>query len=730
MNEKLITYRLSQNEYLKMKNLLQHEPNVIEWTLFSALWSEHCSYKSSKTHLKKFAFRNEMTPEMSGENAGIVDLGFGERIAFKMESHNHPSYIEPKQGAATGVGGILRDIFTMGARPIMLADYLCFGEPHAPRMKSLVHGAVAGISSYGNCVGVPTVTGQTEFHKKYNKNILVNALAVGYFAPDQNMALSAAKGAGNWVVYVGAKTGRDGIHGAAMASASFSDNSEDKKPNVQIGDPFYEKLLIEACLEVLEKNLVLAMQDMGAAGLTSSSFEMAVKGQSGLEIDLKKVPLRDSSMLADEILLSESQERMLLICEPHQFDELYKTFKKWNLEAVILGQVRSEPEIILKWGNETLVKIDPQLIIEQAPQYDQQDRPSWKPKNKVKHLTDIKHSYSHQDWINLSIEQFKLNRFLWISSQYDQRVGAKTASACENSVAFVQLPHSNRGLGLVLGCRPEVIELDAQLGAYDAVFYPALQLAIKGAKAIAITDCLNFGNPQKENIMTEFVTCVEAIADAAKKINAPVISGNVSFYNETLEDNIISTPAIGVVGLRDHVHDIIPDQFQVAYEHLICVRLKWSESWLYLQNLLSPLDSLESAKIPFEFVQNSELSVPDFIQKTSQLDSLWNKNLIRVSSIKVIGLGGIANTCLKMSTEDIGFDLSFDQNPSIWKDLFYGFILTTSEYEKTLSFLKSHYEYSPVEIFKIGETTTSDIVFSSEEKISSQLLNQKMQRRI
>jgi phosphoribosylformylglycinamidine synthase II len=333
---------LSEAEFDKICEVLGREPEGLEWALFSALWSEHCSYKSSKVHLKKFYSQSKRVLQGFGENAGVIDLGSGEKVAFKMESHNHPSFIEPYQGAATGVGGILRDIFTMGARPIALANYLCFGRPEAPRMSYLVDGVVGGIGGYGNCVGVPTITGQTEFHSSYDGNILVNALAVGYFGESDPVVTSGAKGAGNYVVYVGAKTGRDGVHGASMASESFDEDSESKKPTVQIGDPFFEKLLIESCLEVMKKDLVVSIQDMGAAGLTSSSFEMASKGGVGFKIDLSKVPVRDTAINPEEILLSESQERMLLICEPAKIDALKAEFEKWDLDAEVIGEVKTE----------------------------------------------------------------------------------------------------------------------------------------------------------------------------------------------------------------------------------------------------------------------------------------------------------------------------------------------------------------------------------------------------
>lgn len=704
LEQKLKTYRLSEDEYLKIKSLLGREPSPIEWPLYSALWSEHCSYKSSKIHLKKFSYRNERTPLLDGENAGVVDLGFGEKIAFKMESHNHPSFIEPVQGSATGVGGILRDIFTMGARPIMSANYLCFGDVTALRMKELMKGVVTGISSYGNCVGVPTVTGQTNFNSKYNKNILVNALNVGYFGPDMKMALSNASGPGNYVVYVGAKTGRDGVHGASMASASFDEDTESKKPNVQIGDPFYEKLLIEACLEVLEKNLVVAMQDMGAAGLTSSSFEMASKGQVGLVIDLKKVPLRDPTMLPEDILLSESQERMLLICEPKNFQQLHETFKKWHLDSVVLGEVQKQKKVKLMWGPEVLTDIDPDLIVENAPQYKRPFTP-WVPKNKVE-LLNIP-EINGRDFLNKALEDSKLNRFSWIYNQYDQRVGARTASACESSVSFCRLEHSGRGLALAVGCRPDVMEMDAQIGAYDAFYYPAFQMALKGAEVLAATDCLNFGNPQKLEIMSQFVASVDAIVDASEKLKAPVISGNVSFYNETMGENIVSTPAIGLVGLRDNVDDLIPDHFVNIFESIIEVKLPWVESFVWL-------DSLE--KTTFRYKLNLAADVPKFIELCRGLQTALDKRSIKVSSIKAVSLGGLATSCLKMTNKDIGFDLSKDFKPAteslLFKDNFYSFLICGNQYDILIPFLKSYFKLPTIEINKIGETVPNILKFT------------------
>jgi phosphoribosylformylglycinamidine synthase subunit PurL len=671
----LKSYRLTNDEYELAKKSLGRELKDIEWPLFSALWSEHCSYKSSKNHLKKFSFRNEMTPDMIGENAGIIDLGYGEKIAFKMESHNHPSFIEPVQGAATGVGGILRDIFTMGARPIAIADYLCFGEKSAPRMKELMTGVVGGISMYGNCVGVPTVTGQTNFNSKYNQNILVNAMAVGYFSSEMPLALSGACGVGNYVVYVGAKTGRDGVGGASMASASFDSGTESKKPNVQIGDPFFEKLLIEACLEVLKQKLVVAMQDMGAAGLTSSSFEMSSHGGFGLSLDLKKVPLRDSSMTAEDILLSESQERMLLICEPQKYEQLKSVFQKWNLEATILGSVEKNKKIKLMWGSDTLTEIDPDLIVKNAPRY---DRPyeKWISENQIQNKNDLR--------MNLNSANYKTENLKWIYNQYDQRVGARTAQACESPIAFVQLDQTKRGLSIAVGCRPEIMKMDARLGALDAIYYPAFQMAIQGSKILAVTDCLNFGNPQKNKIMSEFVVSVESIASASKALNAPVISGNVSFYNETLDDNIISTPATGMIGLRDSVEDLIPTKFNSAYESVLCISYEWVSSNVYVN---------EKLNYQAKFYQDTDSDPVQFIQICQLMDSEIKKNDISVSSIKACGLGGIQLTAEKMSTDQVHFEKAVELKPEeLFKDTFYQFLITTTDVVGTTEFLNRHFK--------------------------------------
>lgn len=543
--EKLKKYRISESEHQKITELLGRPPEGLEWALFSALWSEHCSYKSSKVHLRKFSYHNDRTKgqTLDGENAGVVDLGKGERIIFKMESHNHPSFIEPFHGAATGVGGILRDIFTMGARPIALANYLCFGALSAPRMKMLLRGVVDGISHYGNCVGVPMLSGKTQFSEKYNNNILVNAMAVGYLGKNDVIASSKAGNQELLVIYVGAKTGADGVHGASMASESFTSNNESKRPNIQIGDPFLEKLLIEACLEVIQQKLVVAIQDMGAAGLTSSSFEMSAKSGRGFDMDLAQVPLRQE-LTPEDILLSESQERMLLLCTAENKQKIFDIFSRWGLDAVQIGTVSNDSKIKLRWGQETLCEIEPRLLTDHAPRYER-DFQEWKrplvPMSQVQNLSDLpKVVWETESYDPVSIYE-----------QYDQRVGGKTVRGCDQSVGFVRLPETGRGLAVALGCRSQILKLNAQLGGFDAAYFPAFQMASKGAYPVAMTDCLNFGNPEKVEIMTEFVECISQIAKMAEVLDAPVISGNVSFYNETQNQNIISTPAVGQVGLSD-----------------------------------------------------------------------------------------------------------------------------------------------------------------------------------
>ena len=546
-------YRLTREEYQRIEKSLGHTPSRLELALFSALWSEHCSYKSSAVHLKKLFFDSPRVLNSLGENAGVVDLGQGERVAFKVESHNHPSRITPYHGAATGVGGILRDVFIMNARPVALADYLCFGDlSHAPTA-DLLDGVVRGIGGYGNSIGIPVLTGQTEFHPSYNENIVVNALALGYFGPNDKVVSSQARGHGNLLVYAGARTGKDGIHGASMASESFGDvgRVEDKKTCVQIGDPFYGKLLMEACLESMRKNLVVAGQDMGAAGLSSSSFEMISKGGLGMRLYLDRVPLRDTSMTAEEILLSESQERVLLVVEPDKFKELESIFIKWGLPVAVVGEVKSAREVELFWKEKLLLKIDPSCL-ENAPRYQRPYRP-WRAGNRVADVGKTKPVFQDEPGkMLLSLLQGERGGDRgFIYRQYDQRVGARTVGDCSFPVGVFRLPCSGRALALCMGGRPHIMRMDSLQGGMDAVLEPALQLALRGFTPLALTDGLNFASPEREEVMSSFVACVEGMARASRALETPIVSGNVSFYNETQGVGISPTPVTGMVGIKE-----------------------------------------------------------------------------------------------------------------------------------------------------------------------------------
>lgn len=547
LTQRLLKYRLSKSDYNRLKKSLGHEPLNIELALVSALWNEHCSYRSSKVHLKKFQFPTAKKTSSIGENAGVVDLGQGERVAFKMESHNHPSHITPFHGAATGVGGILRDVFAMNARPIALADYLCLGSPESSGSQERVDGVIRGIGGYGNCIGIPTLTGHTEFSDKYDSNILVNAMAVGLLKSGERVMSSRAKGEGNYVVYGGARTGRDGILGASMASESFQDN-RDNRPTVQMGDPFYGKQLMEATLSAMRQNFILACQDMGAAGLTCSSFEMAEKGEVGLTLHLDKVPLRDSSMSPEDILLSESQERMLFVCTPSQWKNLKKVFDKYELELVILGEILKEQKIELYWNGKELIKIYPK-------QWDPplEERPYIPPEPVTRiHLKNFEKEEPLKKTLLKILRTPQGRNRDFVYRQYDQRVGTRTVRDSSFPLAIIRLDETGRELAFSMGCRPHLMEVDVREGAKDAVFYPALQLALRGFTPWAVTDCLNFGNPEKPKIMGEFVLSVESIASACEALDTPVISGNVSFYNESSGGkNITPTPALVMVGLKE-----------------------------------------------------------------------------------------------------------------------------------------------------------------------------------
>ena len=517
------------------------------------MWSEHCSYKSSRIHLKTLPTEAPWVICGPGENAGVIDIGDGDAAIFKMESHNHPSYIEPYQGAATGVGGILRDVFTMGARPVANMNALRFGRPDHPKTRHLVAGVVAGIGGYGNCVGVPTVGGEVNFDPAYDGNILVNAMTVGVAKTDK-IFYSAATGIGNPIVYVGSKTGRDGIHGATMASADFAEDSEEKRPTVQVGDPFTEKLLIEACLELMATDAIVAIQDMGAAGLTSSSVEMASKGGAGIRLDMNKVPCREEGMTPYEMMLSESQERMLMVLKPGREAEAEAIFRKWELDFAVIGEVtEAGPDgghMVLEFDGEVVCDIPLGPLADEAPCY---ERPYASPKP-PEPLTDIPKS------TDIAADLFKLMASpnlasrRWIYQQYDQQVGGDTVQRPGGDAAVVRVHGSKKALAITTDCTPRYCYSDPVEGGKQAVAEAYRNLCAVGAKPLAITNCLNFGNPQRPEIMGQFVGCVEGMAEACRALDFPVVSGNVSLYNETKNEDgtslaILPTPAIGGVGL-------------------------------------------------------------------------------------------------------------------------------------------------------------------------------------
>jgi phosphoribosylformylglycinamidine synthase subunit PurL len=572
---------LSAEEYQRVLKALGREPNLVELGIFSVMWSEHCSYKSSRLHLKKLPTQAPWVICGPGENAGVIDIGDNQAAIFKMESHNHPSYIEPYQGAATGVGGILRDVFTMGARPVANLNALRFGRPDHPKMKHLVQGVVAGIGGYGNCVGVPTVGGETNFHPAYDGNILVNAMTVGVAEQDK-IFYSAATGLGNPIVYVGSKTGRDGIHGATMASTDFAEDSDAKRPTVQVGDPFTEKLLIEACLELMATDAIVAIQDMGAAGLTSSSVEMASKGNAGIRLDMNKVPVREDGMTPYEMMLSESQERMLMVLKPGREAEAEAIFRKWELDFAVIGEVTDTGHMVLEWNGEVVCDIPLAPLADEAPLYDRpyvsrEEYEAWakvEPLGEVPDCTDV-----GADLLKLMASPDLASR-KWIWEQYDSQVGADTLQKPGGDAAVVRVHGTRKALAMATDCSPRYCYADPYEGGKQAVAETYRNLSAVGAKPLAITNCLNFANPQRPEIMAQIVGCLEGMSAACQVLDYPIVSGNVSLYNESKATGggsaILPTPAIGGVGLIDDYATMATIAFKAEGE---AIYLIGSEPW-------------------------------------------------------------------------------------------------------------------------------------------------------
>jgi len=593
---------LKPDEYQRILDLIGRAPTLTELGIFSAMWNEHCSYKSSKVHLRGLPTKAPWVIQGPGENAGVIDIGDGLACVFKMESHNHPSYIEPYQGAATGVGGILRDVFTMGARPIACLNALSFGAPEHPKTRHLVSGVVAGIGGYGNSFGVPTVAGSVRFHPRYDGNCLVNAMAVGIARADR-IFYAAASGVGMPIVYLGSKTGRDGIHGATMASAEFGADAEEKRPTVQVGDPFSEKLLLEACLEIMAKGCVIAIQDMGAAGLTSSATEMGAKGDLGVTLDLDKVPCREEGMSAYEMMLSESQERMLMVLKPEKEQEAEAIFRKWGLDFAVVGETTPTKRFIVKHRGEVMADLPIKELGSQAPEY---KRPFViGEKAPVIDARDVHATHSTADALEALLGSPDLCSKRWVWQQYDHVIGGNTVQRPGGDAAVVRIEEGPKALALTTDVTPRYCEADPFEGGKQAVAECWRNLMAVGAKPLAITDNLNFGNPERPEIMGQFVGCLRGISQACKALDFPVVSGNVSLYNETNGRAILPTPSIGGVGLIDDFTKSASIAFKRSGQAILLVgeTTGWLGQSMYLRELASREDG---APPPVDLVEERE----------------------------------------------------------------------------------------------------------------------------
>ncbi len=630
-----IDHGLSKDEFKKIKDLLKRKPNLTELAIFSAMWNEHCSYKSSRKHLKNLHTEGSQVIQGPGENAGVVDIGDDEAIVFKIESHNHPSFIEPYQGAATGVGGIMRDVFTMGARPIANLNSIHFGSTQNKKTKNLLRGVVKGIGGYGNCIGVPTIAGQTHFDESYNGNILVNAMTLGLVNKNK-IFYSKAAGLNKPVIYVGSKTGRDGIHGASMASAVFDDKIEEKKPTVQVGDPFTEKLLLEACLELMKEDSIISIQDMGAAGLTSSSVEMASKGKLGIELDLSKVPCRETEMTPYEIMLSESQERMLIILENGNENKAKEIFDKWNLDFAVIGKTTNTKNLELIFKNKKVAQIPINFLAENAPMYDRKWKKSKLPQ-KIDYPKEIFKSLKLENCLIKILSNPNVCEKKWIWEQYDHTVMGDTIQKPGGDSGVVRVHGTNKAVAACVDSSAIYCFAHPLTGGKQVVSESWRNLISVGAKPIAITNCLNFGNPEKEKNMGEFVECVSGISEAAKYLNFPVVSGNVSFYNETKDKGIKPTPSIGGIGLIEDYKNMIT--MNLKKEDNIILVIGKTEGYLD-QSIFSRTVLLEKKGPPPEVNLFNEKNNGETILK------LISKKLIL--SCHDVSVGGILTAVSKM----------------------------------------------------------------------------------
>ncbi len=648
-NEIVKKHGLTFDEYKKIVNLIGRDPNLLELGIYSAMWNEHCSYKSSRKYLKTLPTKNNKVIQGPGENAGIIDIEDNDALVFKIESHNHPSYIEPYQGAATGVGGILRDVFTMGARPIATLNSIHFGSPKHFKTKNLLNGVVSGIGGYGNCIGIPTIGGEVKFNSTYNENILVNAMAVGLVKKNK-IFYSQAKGINQPVIYVGSKTGRDGIHGASMASAEFDEDTEEKKPTVQVGDPFTEKLLLEACLELMKDDSIISIQDMGAAGLTSSSVEMASKGKLGIEINLEQIPCREEKMSPYEMMLSESQERMLLILNSEKINKAKEIFNKWNLDFSIIGKTTDTKNLVLNFKGQNVANLPLSSLSEQAPVYERE----WTKSPSLKKINPSK------DYKNLNLLE-SLKKILssannseksWVWEQYDHTVMGDTIQKPGGDAGVIRVHKTNKGVALTVDSSAHYCLANPTSGAKQVVCEAWRNLISAGSRPIAITNCLNFGNPEKKEIMGQFVETIDGISQACRYLDFPVVSGNVSFYNETKNKAIAPTPTIGGVGLIKDLKNMMTKNFK-----------KVGSIILVIGKTLGHLNQSEFFKEVLNFFEGPPPEVNLFNEKNNGMliQKLIQKKLL--NSVHDISSGGIIVALFEMCTKGkIGAKIKVPQN--------------------------------------------------------------------
>jgi len=663
IEEQLANHKLSQEDYTHIKQILNREPNLVELGIFSAMWSEHCSYKSSKVHLKGFPTSAPWVIQGPGENAGVIDIGDGYAAVFKMESHNHPSFIEPYQGAATGVGGIMRDVFTMGARPVANLNALRFGnilnkDDISKHQRFLVRGVTEGIGGYGNCMGVPTIGGETSFDECYNGNILVNAFTLGLAKSDE-IFYGKAEGIGNPVLYVGAKTGRDGLGGAVMSSDSFTEESKSLRPTVQVGDPFTEKLLLEACLELFKTDHVIGIQDMGAAGLTSSSFEMAGRSGSGMIMHLDKVPAREENMTPYDFMLSESQERMLLCAKKGSEEEIIKIFEKWDLDAAVIGEVTATGNMELFWHGEKVAEVPVDPVSEEAPELNRpMRRPQYLDLIKDTTINDFP-TVNNQEAFEKLTKSMEVVDKSWVYTQYDSMVQTNTVKkGGDLDASVVRVKENGKALAMSADCNVRYCYIDPKGGGAAAVIESGRNVAMSGARPLAITDCLNYGNPENPEVMWQFGEGCLGIKEACAELTTPVIGGNVSLYNETNGVSVFPTPSIATVGVNDDQDNVLFSNFQEEGNHLYLVGESKSEfgGSLYMKEICGVV----AGTLP-EIDYSKELALWDLVIEANK------KHLLECA--KDASSGGVAIALAKMAATS-GFGCDVSMSVSDERDIF------------------------------------------------------------